>query len=126
MAVAVEGSVDGWQHLRVHLYIVNDLIQQQIQELVGVLMHGRAEHLVFLSQNLEKLEGTDDSCARLVTNDGLEYVLQRGKERLGHAVCVGVAHLHLQDWTRLHSHLFLVVRRVFVIRFGCLCFGRVW
>ena len=78
-------------------------------------MHGCAERVEIPPQNLDEFVRAHDADARLVGDDGFEDVLERGEERLGYAVRLGVLVIHAEHRPCHHGHLLFVFGRVLVL-----------
>ena len=94
---------------RERLNIVDDLVEEQVQEFVSVLVHGRSEYLVLSPKDVQKLVWTDYAYSRFVVDDRLENVLERCEQGLGHAILFSVARGHAEDRTILNGHSLLVL-----------------
>ena len=56
------------------LNVLYNFVEQQVEELVCVLVHGRPEHLIVSPQYLQKLVWADYAYARPVCYYSFEYV----------------------------------------------------
>ena len=96
--------------LGIALDLVHNLVQQEIQEFVRVLMHGRPKDFVFPLQNFKHFRWCNNARSRLMCHDRFKHILQACKERFRHTILLRIAIFHPDMWAVYVCLLLLVLK----------------